>query len=282
MNANDRLLRPLASTDRRAAGPGAMNSGMKQDYLIEAVHRSAVICEVFDGDHPAWDLPKLARRCGIPQRTLIRIVETLVRRDFLLRLTDGRLRLGPRWLSLSQKKLEATNIRDIAARVMREMREKLDETYVLGVRQGRNRLIEECLVSTQPIRRLSAVGFETPLHVGSGGRAIMSKMTDFEIDEYLSGTLLANVGYDTVTDPARVRDDIRMARIKGYLTSRAEITRESFSCSAPILDHAGRVTASFTITLPLIRLTDELEARAIAISQEGARKISGALGHAEK
>jgi IclR family KDG regulon transcriptional repressor len=250
-------------------------------YFVEAVHRAALVCAAFDDDHCTHDLTSLSRRCEIPQRTLVRIVETLARRDFLLRDAGGRIRLGPRWLSLARAKAEGVNIRDIAVHVMRDMREKLDETYILGIRHGDSRIITECLISTQPVRRMSFVGFETPLHVGSGGRAIMSRMTDVEIEDYLSTAKLENVGFDTVRDLQRIRADIEKARRNGYLTARAEITQESFSCSAPILDHTARVVASFTITLPLVRLDGPLETKAIAFCKDGARRISEELGHTD-
>lgn len=92
---------------------------------------------------------------------------------------------------------------------------------------------------------------------------------------------LVNEGYDTVTDPQRIWTDVRRGRDAGFLTSRAEITRDSFSSSAPVLDVFGAVIASLTITLPLARLTDELEDPAVATVRKGAAMISAGLGYAD-
>jgi DNA-binding IclR family transcriptional regulator len=105
-------------------------------------------------------------------------------------------------------------------------------------------------------------------------------LSDDEIARYLSRVKLINYGYNTVTDPTRIWSDIRKSRRNGYLTARAEITKESFSSSAAIRSYAGEIEAALTITFPLSRLSDELRNASIELVTEGAQRISRRLGYA--
>lgn len=255
--------------------------GSRQRYSVEAVARFAHISALFLPTCGMLDLGEIARRTGIPRRTAARIVATMESREFLSRVNGaGGWALGPAWLRLADCKRSRVDIRAAALPVMRWMREQLNETFILGVRVGDRRIIVECMVSTQPIRRLSEVGDETPLHVGSSGRTILSGLSDIEVAAYLKRAKLINYGYDTVTDSARIWSDVRKVRRNGFLTARAEITKESFSSSAPIRSYSGEVAAALTITFPLSRLTDVLRDTSIRVVMEGAQLVSRRLGWA--
>jgi DNA-binding IclR family transcriptional regulator len=252
----------------------------RQRYSVEAVARMARISALFSPTHGVLELREIARLAGIPQRTAAKIVATMESRELLVRVDGaGFWALGPAWLRLADCKRSRVDIRVAALPVMRWMREQLNETFIVAVRSGDRRIIVECIVSTQPIRRVSEVGDETPLHVGSSGRTILSGMSDPEITTYLKRVKLINYGYDTVTDPARIWSDVRKVRRNGFLTARAEITRESFSSSAPIRSYSGEIAAALTITFPLSRLTDELRDTSIGVVIEGAQRISERLGY---
>src|SRR5579862_1200778 len=264
--------RPLAFV-KQAVGRSMKHIVSRDRYSVEAVERLARISALFSPTCRALALGEIARRSGIPRRTAAKIIATMESRELLSRI-DGAASwmLGPAWLRLADCKRSRIDIRAAALPAMRWMREQLNETFILGVRSGDRRIIVECMVSTQPIRRLSAVGDEAPLHVGSAGRTVLSGLSDTEIASYLKRVKLVNYGYDTVTDPARIWSDVRKARRNGYLTARAEITKESFSSSAPIQSYGGEVSAALTITFPLSRLTDELRDTSIRVVIEAAQR----------
>jgi DNA-binding IclR family transcriptional regulator len=254
----------------------------KERYSVEAVQRVATICALFSVERPSLPLREIARLTSIPVRTAAKIVSTLEARGLLSSSgsANGEWSLGPNWLKIADYKRSRTNIREAATSILYTLREQLNETFIFGVRDGDRRIIADCLVSTQPIRRVSRAGDEIALHVGSSGRTILAGLSDEDVSAYLSRAKLINYGYDTMTDPKRIWADIRRARQNGYLTSQAEITKESFSSSAPVRSYKGDVVAALTITFPLSRLTDELRGTAIRLAQEGAQRISRRLGYA--
>ncbi|MDB5552568.1 MAG: transcriptional regulator, IclR family [Rhizobium sp.] len=253
----------------------------KERYSVEAVQRVASICALFSAERSSLSLREIASLTSIPVRTAAKIVSTLEARKLLSSSSkNSEWSLGPDWLKIADYKRNRTNIREAATSILYALREQLNETFIFGVRDGDRRVIADCLVSTQPIRRVSKAGDEIALHVGSSGRSILSGLSDAEISEYLSRAKLINYGYDTMTDPKRIWADIKRSRKDGYLTSQAEITKESFSSSAAVRSYKGEVVAALTITFPLSRLTDDLRDQSIRLAVEGAQRISRRLGYA--
>jgi len=123
----------------------------------------AQVCRLFSSEHQDLDLREIARLTGIPIRTAAKIVATLEGRNLLSRAADPRRwMLGPTWLRIADYKRSRIDVREAAIPVMRWMREQLNETIIVAIRIGDRRVIVECMVSTQPIRRVSEVGDETP------------------------------------------------------------------------------------------------------------------------
>jgi IclR family KDG regulon transcriptional repressor len=252
----------------------------RQRYSVEAVRRLARICRLFSAKGPELSLREISSLSGIPLRTAEKIVATLDARGVLSAgAAPRRWTLGPMWLRLADFKRSRIDVREVALPVIRWVFAELNETTFLGVRLGDRRVVAECLISTQPVRRVSHVGDEVPLHVGSSGRALLSGLSDADIKSYLTRIQLINYGYDTVTDPARIWSDVRKARRRGYLTATAELTKESYSTSAAVRSYSGEVVAELTIIFPLSRETRELRDASIRLAVEGARRISRRLGH---
>lgn len=250
------------------------------DYSVEAVKRLARVCLLFSEECRELSIRDMAERADVPARTAEKIATTLESRGLLCRTAEtNHWALGRTWLRIAERKRSHIDIREAAKPVMHWVRAQMNETIILGVPIGDRRVILECLVSTQPIRRMSEVGDEMPLHVGSAGRMILAGWSDAAIANYLSRAELINYGFDTITDPSRIWSDVQKSRRDGYLTAQAEITKESFSVSAPIRFYSGEIVGALTITLPLSRLTNELRKAAIRVTREGARRISQRMGY---
>jgi DNA-binding IclR family transcriptional regulator len=57
-------------------------------------------------------------------------------------------------------------------------------------------------------------------------------------------------------------------------------SNEAVRCvSAPVYDHSGRMTAAMSISVPIIRWSDERRSEWTALVQRGAADLSRRLGH---
>ncbi|MBB3188866.1 helix-turn-helix domain-containing protein [Halomonas cerina] len=86
---------------------------MAQDR-VEAVERALTVLEVFDSPREAFTLADLAQATGYYKSTLLRLLGSLARYDYVQRGSDGRWRLGHSPVRLARRHVPS---RQLAARV---------------------------------------------------------------------------------------------------------------------------------------------------------------------
>jgi DNA-binding IclR family transcriptional regulator len=84
----------------------------------------------------------------------------------------------------------------------------------------------------------------------------------------------------TVTDPAALLDQIRLARERGYATSDREFTVDTSAIAVPVFDRPGHPVAALGVN-SLGPLTPEFEAAAVPIALAVATLASSSVSSAE-
>ncbi|SDO95670.1 transcriptional regulator, IclR family [Halomonas shengliensis] len=123
---------------------------MAQDR-VEAVERALTVLEAFDADRPALSLAELAQATGFYKSTLLRLLGSLSRFDYVRRDADGRWQLGETPARLARRQDPS---RLLAARVqplLERLAARLGETASLLERVGE---AVECRLAALPASAL--------------------------------------------------------------------------------------------------------------------------------
>jgi DNA-binding IclR family transcriptional regulator len=97
-----------------------------------------------------------------------------------------------------------------------------------------------------------------PLHASPGSRAILSFLHDDEIEEYIRlAAPLRRITPTTITDPDKLRAEVRLVRRKGYAIGYEDRVVGSNFVSFPVLDEFGRPHGAITIGGPKERFTKD-------------------------
>lgn len=265
---------------------GAAKNASTNRYSVEAVARAAQLLRQFSRVAPHHTAGELAQSTGLAPRLVQRTMRTLQRYGLVRAshsLDDGggleRYRLGLRWLQLADVRRRQVDIRLLALPAMRSIRDAVNETVILSIRVGHRRVNLDYVESTQPIRRLTQLGFEVPLHVGATGRALLSGLSTDEFEQYVQSNFLTILATDTRIAEDRLREEVAHVRRAGYAVAFREITSDTAAVSAPVRDHTGDVVAALTISCPEDRFTSKLKQACIREITHAAESVSSALGY---
>ena len=243
-------------------------------YKVEAVSRAVLLLEALRRTPGPLPVETLVARTGLPAPSVLAALATLERRGLIDRTTDqpARFALGLGWLRLADVKRQQLDIREVALPVMRRMRDALNETVSLGIRIGANRVNIEYAECQHEVRRIVQPGFHVALHVGAGGRALMSGLDDTETEAYLATIPSSQI------EKSRLLGAIKATRKDGYAIVEGEVTSDTSAVAAPIRNHVGDVVATVTFSMPQDRFRPQMRARCIREVVKGAAEISLALG----
>ena len=185
---------------------------------------------------------------GLPKSTVHRILATLVDEGFVSGDAERGYRAGPRFMTLAGRALSGVDISQLAQPVVDRLVAAVDCTVHVGALAGDEMVYIIRTDSSKPYRMRSRVGLAIPMHSTGMGKAVLASWPVERVREYAARTGLTARTDATITDLARLEEALAQIRDQGYALDLGENEVGTVCVSAPIYDHAGRVTHGLSVS----------------------------------
>ncbi len=249
-------------------------------YHVPNLDRALMILELLAQRPHGAGISDLARELSLPKNSVFRIVSTLHAHGYLTREDSGKTyRLSRKLLSLGYAAIDECNLVEKSMDVMREIRDELEETTLIGALVGSQGVVLEQVPSNQPVKVLVRVGHHFPLHTAAPGKALLAALPDAELEALLPQLRLTKFNNRTITTRKALRDELAEIRKLGYAVDRGEELDDLHCVAAPILSHRGYPLASIWITGPASRLHLEEFPRIGVLVREKVAVVSRRFGY---
>jgi IclR family acetate operon transcriptional repressor len=246
---------------------------------IKSVEKAIDLLFLFDGDRTVMDVKTIAGTLGIPLRTTYRLANTLRNRDVLtIDERTGLCRVSPRLRRLLAAIDDSGDLVRLCGPFLQELARLSGETAQLFLPHGDEEvLLADIAESPHPLRVGPRKGQRIPLHCGAGAKPIFAFQPPERWDEYIRRNGLKQYSPNTVTDPQRLKLQLRQILRTRFVVSHQEFIPRVRSLGVPVQDATGAVVASLGVVGPDTRLT---RARAVELKPlmlETAQRITAAL-----
>jgi DNA-binding IclR family transcriptional regulator len=249
---------------------------------VPAVSRALDILELFlDGDG-TLSAPEITRRLQLPRTTVHELVTTLAARSYLVPVPEqpGRYRLGVRTYQLGSRYAEQLDLAAEGQQVARLVAETCGETVHVAVLEGTDVIYIAKVDSTHAVRMVSAAGRRLPAHCTAVGKMLLASLPADELDERLPPDAeLTAMTPNSLTSGAALREALEEIRERGVASEQRESNPDVSCVAAPVHDRSGRVVAALSISVPMIRWSEERMAELTGLAVKGAAQLSERLGH---
>jgi DNA-binding IclR family transcriptional regulator len=231
--------------------------------------RALAILGAFDGEHRSLTLTDLARRAELPLATAHRLVGELQRWGALAREPSGEYVIGRRIWQLGLLAPVQSGLRQAASPFLHDLYGTTLATVHLAVRDGLEVLYVERLAGHVSVPVVSRVGSRLPMHATGVGKVLLAYAPEEVRVEVLKN--LTRITAYTVTQPARLLEQLRRVRAEGYATTGEEMSLGACSVAVPVRN-GDTVVAALGIVVPdlrrqLPRLVSALQVAAHGISR---------------
>lgn len=211
--------------------------------------------------------------------TAFRLLTSLEHAGLMTRDADGgRYRLGPRLLQYGEVVRAGMTIIDVADPTMRWLRDETRQSVLLSVREGWGARCIHRLAGPEVDVLSWATGELLPMHVGAAPQALLSSLSDAELERYLAhgGDWHTLHGVRTASD---IRDGVQQIRRQGWALNREGLTLGVASLGAVIKDRSGISVCALSVAgLEHHYLGDELKRtadRVLKAAEEIRARLSG-------
>jgi DNA-binding IclR family transcriptional regulator len=220
-------------------GHGGVNGGR-----VQSVQRAAALLEAIADSAEPQTAPDLAERCGLNRSTAWRILATLEDEGLVDRdAATNRYSIGHAIARLAAAGAEALPRQ--ARPHLEELARRTGETVSLAVPRGLQ-LVYVDQVQAPHVMAADWLGRAVPLHATSTGKALLAWLPKDETEAFLTQPL-PRFTKSTITDLAKLREEMERVRVRGYAVSRGELEPALWGVSAPVLDRRGRPIAVVSV-----------------------------------
>jgi IclR family KDG regulon transcriptional repressor len=205
-------------------------------------------------------------------------VATLRGRGYL-EAVDGGYVLGVRLFELGRAYHGRLNLASLGEAAARRVVDACQETSQVAVLDGTEVVYIARVDGTHSVRLVSEVGQRLPAHCTGLGKALLSGLSDDELERrYPEGEALPSMTPSSITHAAKLKRAILAVRSSGVAFDDCESNIALRCVAAPIPDAEGRVVAAISVSVPTVRWNDDQQRRLTALVLNGSTEVSRRLG----
>jgi DNA-binding IclR family transcriptional regulator len=243
---------------------------------IQVIDRMALLLETLADHDESVGLKTVAAATGLHPSTAFRILNALAGHGFVERDDTGHYQLGVKLLELGSRVQGRLDIRREAKPVLEWLRDQLQETVNLVLREGDEAVYVSRATAHRMMRVEQVIGGHAPLHCTAAGKLFLADNGAEACLEYAQRTGLKAYTPRTITEPNKLWQEVDRALRQGYALDDEEAEQGVGCIGVPVRDHGGRVIAGISVSAPIERR----KVRAwLPLIQDAGQQLSTRLGH---
>ncbi|MFQ5935667.1 MAG: IclR family transcriptional regulator [Acidiferrobacterales bacterium] len=215
--------------------------------------RTLDVFEAFSASREPLSMSELSRAISIPVSSCHALVKTLQARGYIY-VTGSRRRLYPtkQILNIARAIAEHDPLLERVLPVLSRVRDDTGETVILGKQQNDAVVYLEVIEGLQTVRNTARAGEYKPLHSSAIGKALLSRLDGKTLVDILRTRKLPAITSATITDPKRLRADLRIGQKRGYFLTRGENVPDVMAIAIHVV--VGEEPLGIAVAGPLQRM----------------------------
>lgn len=266
---------------RKKGRPKAFYAKPEQS-TIQSLDRAFDVLELLAA-HNGLTLTEIATGLDQSPATMHRVLATLEARDVVeMDPINQSWHIGAAAYRIGSAFLHGSGVVERSRPAMRRLMEQTGETSNLGIEMNGQVMFIGQVETNETIRAFFPPGTVSPMHASGIGKALLSRYSDDQMDQFLKDHELEQFTSKTVIQPEAIKADLKAAHAKGWAFDDEEKATGMRCVAAPILNIYGEAIAGISVSGPTSRMSgeriDEIADRVCA----AAREISRGLGAPER
>lgn len=201
---------------------------------VPAIDKCFAILELLAQSKEPMGISDISGKLGLNKSTVFNIGHTLMDLNVLENQTDGKFVFGTRFYILGNMAGKRSKLIQTARPYLETINEKTKLSAFLGLRSDRRVILIDKVDSAYGIKVSSEIGMRMPILAGAGIKAMLSQLSDEEIDEVLARTELKRYTPYSIINKAAYKKEILEVRKQGIAFDREEYIEGMVAFAIPI------------------------------------------------
>ena len=234
---------------------------------VKTAKRTLDIFEAFAAVREPLTLSDLARRIQSPISSCHGVIRTLKARGYVYLLDRRRYYPTRKLLDLGSRISPHDPVMERLLPHLETLRERTDETVMIGKREGDEVLYIVTIESMQTVRYSLHAGDRRPLHASAVGKAVLGLLPDERLVQELRRLKMKRYTDATLAADDLIAD-VRKSRRRGYFVTRGEFDAAGMGVAKAFAVQSEPFAVG--VAGPLSRMKGKLEAVGKAVGDAAA------------
>ena len=243
----DRAGKIVLYRDMMFAGENSHPTSKAAFKRVPALEKGFALLDLMARTKRPMGISDLANVLGFHKSTVFNMVHTLVDLGVLEHGAEGKFRLGPRLYALGKAAGGGSELVSTVRPYLEEIGGRTRLSVFLGIRSGSRAIIMDKVDSPTDIRVSSEVGMSIPLLAGAGGRALLSQLSESEVDRILSDTPLMKFTPASCVNRKKFKEMIRKAARERFSLDDEEYIEGVRAVAVPLRVHRENLAAALWV-----------------------------------
>lgn len=249
----------------------------KSEGGIQSVTLALQIIEALAFADRPQGVTQLAKTLGTTKTRIFNYLQTLAEHGYAVQEPETeRYRIGVRVSQLGGAVANEFNLLSLSRAPMRRLHQAVGHTVVLSKFDGATLYSVDQIEGTSMLKISVTIGNVLGLHSSAQGKVVLAfgppRLLDSTIAQGLEQTTKA-----TITDPERLRREIRTIRSRGWAFTANETRLGVNGLAVPILNGTRQLVATLAIVAVADDFPQNAVGRALPVLQGAAAEISEGL-----
>jgi len=224
-----------------------MKTGFKR---VPAIDKCFGILDLLAKSKAPLGISDISKALNYNRSTVFNSVYTLVEHGVLAKKEHNKFHFGTKLYALSKAAVKRSDLIQTIHPFLEAINRKTRLMVFFGIRSGARAVIIDKVDSTFDIKVMAEVGMRIPLLAGAGGKALLSQLSQNEIERILSKNKLKQFTPLSCTDKRKYKSLIQETRISGVAVDMEEYIEGIRALAVPVnLNRDDTVAAIWIVGL---------------------------------
>ncbi len=231
-------------------------SNSDSETFVRTFARGLQVIEALGKHKPGMTVGEVSEATGLSRSVVKRFLSTLTEIGYTD--TDGKdYALTPKVLNLGLSYLYSLPFWKHAQYSLEELSQSIHQSCAMSILDHVD-IVYVVRIPTYKILRASpTLGSRLPANAVSMGRILLAGLSDSELDQYLREAPLHRLTNATIVDRDLLRQEILLARQKGYAWVTGELDESICGLAVAVKNMEGKVRGAINVSLPVDSISEE-------------------------
>lgn len=238
---------------------------------MSVLQKAAQVIEELGSVDGPMRLGAVAEAVSLPKSSTHRLLTELAELGLVTRCADGQYAIGTRLLRWGQLANRHVGLRAVALPIMSRLRDQMQESVLLTVREGTNRVAIASVDSGHLLRPVLPLGTRATLGRGASGMVLLAYS-----DEGLYHEVRQQLDEADQATLVTLRQ-LRAIRQRGWAASDSSMEQGLSAVAAAVVDEQDGIIAAVTVAGARARMPKDRLQEFVGPTLAAAREISAAV-----